>query len=116
MMDMARNDTLIIATPWDCCPYTSVPDHCMTQHCPPPPMGRMCKEVGLMMGSGAYGNSWNNGDCCPKYWCEDGVTPENCGMKRLDPMCVNPPQGKMNCVGFHDLHGCCTKYQCDGGK
>jgi hypothetical protein len=42
------------------------------------------------------------------------MSPQNCPGKRLDPMCVNPPQGKMNCVGFHDPYGCCTKYQCDG--
>ncbi|OXA43508.1 uncharacterized protein LOC110858833 [Folsomia candida] len=107
-LDLFRNDTLVVSTPWDCCPFASMPDPCMTSHCPPAPMGRTCTEISI--GQPVWG-----GDCCPSYWCEEGgIQPDGCRMKRLDPMCVNPPQGKTNCVAFHDPHGCCTKFQCDG--
>jgi len=84
----------------------------MNAQCPPMPMNRQCKMMddSMMMNMMMDGP----GDCCPRYFCEDG-TPDNCYFKRQEPTCMSPPAGKMNCVAFVDPYGCCPKFQCDGG-
>ncbi|CAG7659274.1 unnamed protein product [Allacma fusca] len=99
--DDGRNDTLKIATPWDCCPLISTPNRCANVECPPMPFNRTCKEIKVL------------GACCPTYFCDTGE-PDNCKTHRLKAACVNPPKNKTNCVAFRDHFGCCNKYQCDG--
>jgi len=56
-------------------------------------------------------------NCCPKWFCEEGIDAENpsCNFKILEPTCNNPPKDKKNCVAFIDQNGCCPKFQCEGG-
>ncbi|ODM88267.1 hypothetical protein Ocin01_18414 [Orchesella cincta] len=105
-VDTIRNDILLIATPWDCCPLVSYPDSCVNQQCPPPPHERKCQTM-----EPSPNEPWQ---CCNSYFCEENVTPETCHFKRLEPACNTPPQGKMNCIAFVDQYGCCPKFQCDG--
>ncbi|ODN03447.1 hypothetical protein Ocin01_03237 [Orchesella cincta] len=101
-----RENSLQIATPWDCCPLTSVPDFCFGRNCPAAPFNRTCDEI-----QPDRKNPW---DCCSTFYCDKNVKPEECHMKRLTPGCMKAPKNKTNCVGFKDKHGCCNKYQCDG--
>ncbi|CAG7834262.1 unnamed protein product [Allacma fusca] len=102
-------ETLLLATPWDCCPISSIPDNCVNAQCPPAPFNRTCQSI-----PPPGDNPW---ECCPKYNCDEvgaGGSNKDCHYKKLEPGCSSPPKDKMNCVGFFDLHGCCTQYQCDG--
>ncbi|CAL8118374.1 unnamed protein product [Orchesella dallaii] len=105
-VDTLRQDVLMIATPWDCCPLVSYPDSCVNQQCPPPPHERKCQVMEPSPNEPFQ--------CCNSYFCEENVTPETCHFKRLEPNCNTPPQGKMNCIAFVDPYGCCPKFQCDG--
>jgi len=105
-VDTLRQDVLMIATPWDCCPLVSYPDSCVNQQCPPPPHDRKCQTMEPSPNEPFQ--------CCNNYFCEENVTPETCHFKRLEPACNTPPQGKMNCIAFVDTYGCCPKFQCDG--
>jgi len=101
-----RQDTLMVASPWDCCPLVSYPDSCMNQQCAPAPIGRKCQVMEPNLNT-----PW---ECCENYFCEENMTPETCHFRRLEPACNTMPQGKTNCVAFVDPFGCCPKFQCDG--
>src|SRR5687768_14258383 len=83
-------------------------DSCVNQQCPPAPLNRKCQTM--------EPNANQPFECCNSYFCEENMTPDTCHFKRLEPNCNMPPQGKMNCVAFVDIYGCCPKFQCDGGK
>jgi len=101
-----RENTLQIATPWDCCPITSIPDYCAGRSCPAAPFNRTCEEI-----QPDKKDPW---DCCSTYYCDQDVKPGDCHMKRLTPGCMKAPKDKKTCVGFKDNNGCCNKYQCEG--
>jgi len=101
-----RENTLQIATPWDCCPITSIPDYCSGRHCPAAPFNRTCDEI-----EPDKNDPW---DCCSTFYCDKDVKPGDCHMKRLTPGCMKTPKDKTNCIGFKDNNGCCNKYQCEG--
>lgn len=94
--------------PWDCCPLTSTPDYCVGRTCPAAPFNRTCDEV--------LPDKKDPWDCCSTFYCDKDVKPEECHMKRLTPGCMKAPKSKTNCIGFKDQHGCCNKYQCEGGN
>jgi len=101
-----RENTLQIATPWDCCNLVSIPDYCAGRSCPAAPFNRTCDEI-----PPKSDNPW---DCCSTFYCDKDVKPAECHMTRLTPGCMKAPKDKKNCIGFKDNHGCCNKYQCEG--